>query len=185
MLTRWLPNTPSRLPLGPTHQVGVGCFVVHPTDDTSMLVVQEKTGPAAKYGLWKMPTGLLDPSEDIAEGAVRELKEETGLDGEMDSIMTFRQAHPGGDRGSDLFFICKMKLSCDVSQIQKQEEEIAAIKWMTIEEYANQELWQNSPLYQKMNQVMMTSLETGFMESKLEVGFRPGVQTMYVPKSSL
>jgi ADP-ribose pyrophosphatase YjhB (NUDIX family) len=30
--------------------------------------------------VWKMPTGLTDTGEDIATSAVRELKEETGLD---------------------------------------------------------------------------------------------------------
>jgi len=186
VLTRWLPESPSRLPLGPTHQVGVGCFVVHPTDDKSMLVVKEKTGPAANYGLWKMPTGLLDPNEDIAEAATRELKEETGLDGKLVSIMTFRQAHnPLADKGSDLFFVCKMELMSDISQLQIQEEEIAAIQWMPIEDYASQTVWQGSPLYKKMNQVMTVSPESGFSEAKLEVGYRPGSQTLYIPKNDV
>lgn len=185
VLTRWLPDSPSRLPLGPTHQIGVGCFVVHPTDPTSMLVVKELTGPAAKYGLWKMPTGLLDPNEDIGQGAIREMKEETGLDGELDAIMCFRQAHPGGDRGSDLFFVCKMKLVSDIANLEMQKEEIAAIQWMKIDDYASQTLWQGSPLYEKMNQVMTTSSNHGFTEAKLEVGFRPGVQTVYFSTSNL
>lgn len=45
-----------------THQVGIGALVVHPTSG-KMLAVQERTGPAAKRKLWKMPTGLTDPGE--------------------------------------------------------------------------------------------------------------------------
>lgn len=46
ILSRWLPNgVASKLPLGPTHQVGVGTVVFHPSDPSQMLVVQEKTGP--------------------------------------------------------------------------------------------------------------------------------------------
>lgn len=72
VLTKWLPKeTASRLPNGPTHQVGVGALVIHPTNG-KMLAVQEKSGPAAKRKLWKMPTGLTDPGEDIAVAAVRE-----------------------------------------------------------------------------------------------------------------
>ena len=56
VLTRWLPECESRLPLGPSHQVGVGCLLLHPKSK-KMLCVQEKTGPAAKRRLWKMPTG--------------------------------------------------------------------------------------------------------------------------------
>ena len=49
ILSRWLPDdVASKLPLGPTHQVGVGTVVFHPSDPSQMLVVQEKTGPG-KY----------------------------------------------------------------------------------------------------------------------------------------
>ena len=60
ILTKWLPKGESRLPNGPTHQVGIGALVIHPTTG-KMLAVQERTGPAAKRKLWKMPTGLTDP----------------------------------------------------------------------------------------------------------------------------
>jgi hypothetical protein len=44
VLKQWLPNSSSRLPLGPTHQVGVGALVL---EDGKMLVVRERSGPAA------------------------------------------------------------------------------------------------------------------------------------------
>jgi len=63
VLSRWLPtDTPSRLPHGPTHQVGVGVVLLNPLDPSQMLVVRELSGPAAKYNLWKMPTGLVGTS---------------------------------------------------------------------------------------------------------------------------
>lgn len=92
VMTKWLPEeTESRLPHGPTHQVGIGAIILHPLSG-KMLVVQEKTGPAAKRKLWKMPTGLTDPGEDIIDAAVREAKEETGLDVKFDRIICMRQA---------------------------------------------------------------------------------------------
>ena len=57
IMSHWLPDdVPSRLPLGPTHQVGVGALVLHPSDPTQMLVVQEKTGPGTS-------NKLADPSD--------------------------------------------------------------------------------------------------------------------------
>ena len=53
VLTKWLPNSESRLPNGPSHQVGVGVLVLHPITG-KMLVVQERTGPAAARKLWKV-----------------------------------------------------------------------------------------------------------------------------------
>ncbi|KAL7524436.1 hypothetical protein ACHAWF_000951, partial [Thalassiosira exigua] len=69
VLAKWIPKeTESRLPNGPTHQVGIGVLVIHPLTG-KMLAVEECTGPAAKRKLWKMPTGLTDPGEDIALAA--------------------------------------------------------------------------------------------------------------------
>ena len=54
VLTKWLPkDSESRLPNGPSHQVGVGVLVLHPHTG-KMLAVQERTGPAAARKLWKV-----------------------------------------------------------------------------------------------------------------------------------
>jgi ADP-ribose pyrophosphatase YjhB (NUDIX family) len=105
---------------------------------------------AAAYRLWKMPTGLLDPGEDIPEAATRELQEETGLDATMEGIVCFRQAH-SPSRSSDLFFVCHMILKDPNAKWQKQEAEIADICWMSVEDYCNQERWQGSPVYEALN----------------------------------
>jgi 8-oxo-dGTP pyrophosphatase MutT (NUDIX family) len=81
-LVRWLPSdlghpkpVPNTLPPGPSHQIGVGAFVVH---NGCVLMVKERSGPAAKYGIWKVPTGLVDPGEDLFDAVQREVLEETG-----------------------------------------------------------------------------------------------------------
>lgn len=155
MMSQWLcqENTTSRLPLGPTHQIGVGMLVLNPNDPSQMLVVQECTGPAAAFGLWKMPTGLLDPGEDIPDAAVRELQEETSLQSRMDGIVCFRQAHsPTG--ASDLFFVCRMEL-IGGTKWKIQESEIADIQWMSVQEYCNQDRWQGSPVYKALNDCIL------------------------------
>jgi 8-oxo-dGTP pyrophosphatase MutT (NUDIX family) len=161
VLSRWLPtDTPSRLPRGPLSQVGVGCLVLHPDDESQVLVVKECTGPAARKDLWKMPTGLADPAEDIHEAAVRELREETGLEATCLGIVVVRQAHAHGTRAaSDLFFVCRMQLThpTEASNRTAQPEEIAAIQWMSLADYAAQEAWQGSPVYDALNQVLLES----------------------------
>ena len=78
VLENCLPkNIKSKLTLGPSHQIGVGALMFHPIDSSKMLVVREKSGSAAARELWKMPTGLTDPHEDIVKAVVREVKEET------------------------------------------------------------------------------------------------------------
>lgn len=198
VLSVWLPSlddptTVSRLPVGPTHQVGVGCLVFHPHDSSQMLVVQEKTGPAAAWGLWKMPTGLTDPGEDIHAAAERELKEETGIDADCQGILQFRQAHPtqlavqSRDQkrvyrtNSDIFFVCVLKFKNEADlRLDACPEEIAAIRWMSVDEYCGQERWQSSPVYQEMNRVIKDAQKSQMMQPyTLELGFGRGTNALY------
>lgn len=89
-LTNWLPESPSTLPHGPTHQVGVGGFVLN--DKCEVLMVKERTGPAAKLGIWKLPTGIIERGEDLVDAARREVLEETGVrtHAEESSVVSFR-----------------------------------------------------------------------------------------------
>jgi 8-oxo-dGTP pyrophosphatase MutT (NUDIX family) len=196
ILSKWLPeNSVNRLPLGPTHQVGIGTLILNPNDPTQMLVVKELTGPAAARDLWKMPTGLLDPGEDIPDAAVRELKEETGLDATLVGIVAFRQAHRPSS-ASDLFFVCQMQLLDPNAKWQPQEEEIADIRWMPVEDYCNQETWQKSPVYTSLNAAIKHASQTAVQHQKtgeslskkngaliaherLEVGFGPGTNSLF------
>eukprot|EP00550_Attheya_septentrionalis_P000664 CAMPEP_0198285270 /NCGR_PEP_ID=MMETSP1449-20131203/4600_1 /TAXON_ID=420275 /ORGANISM="Attheya septentrionalis, Strain CCMP2084" /LENGTH=322 /DNA_ID=CAMNT_0043982639 /DNA_START=388 /DNA_END=1352 /DNA_ORIENTATION=+ len=174
VLTKWLPTDgESRLPNGPTHQVGIGGLIFHPVTG-KMLVVQEKSGPAAVRNLWKMPTGLTDPGEDIADAAVRELKEETGLECVFDRIVCFRQSHGGLFNRSDMFFVCLLKLGpVHMAQLEQgkevplapQEEEIKEAAWVEKEAYANQELWIDSPLYKEMNRAMFLAAENSISDT--------------------
>ncbi|KAJ6327273.1 hypothetical protein OIU78_014198 [Salix suchowensis] len=77
MLTYWIPEGPCLLPTNATHQVGVGGFVIN--DKNEVLVVQEKFYDPSFADLWKIPTGFILESEEIYTGAVREVKEETGV----------------------------------------------------------------------------------------------------------
>jgi 8-oxo-dGTP pyrophosphatase MutT (NUDIX family) len=134
------------------------------------------------YKLWKMPTGLLDPGEDVGEAAVRELKEETGLDGKLERILSIRQAHSEG-RASDLFFVCKLRLD-DLNQTPKlQKEEILELQWMNPTEYSEQELWRESPVYQELNASIMRAAQhdtAGMVQVTLPVGFREGTNSLFM-----
>eukprot|EP00934_Nitzschia_sp_Nitz4_P002267 Nitzschia sp. Nitz4//scaffold160_size51814//21287//25958//NITZ4_006910-RA/size51814-augustus-gene-0.70-mRNA-1//-1//CDS//3329537845//2267//frame0 len=181
VLSQWLvPDRPSKLPHGPTHQLGVGVVLFHPQDPSQLLVLQEKTGPAAAVQLWKLPTGLVDPQEDIPNAAVRELLEETSLVGAFESILAYRQAHFAA-RSSDLFFLCHVTLqqaSLDDPIVwTPQPEEIAEIRWMSVTEYTQQDRWKLSPAYQALNQTIVQQSMELQKRKKEDIGDDSGGRT--------
>ena len=60
----------------PSPQVCVGAVVV---DDGRLLLIRRGRGPAE--GRWSVPGGRVEPGATVGEAVVRELAEETGLEG--------------------------------------------------------------------------------------------------------
>lgn len=135
-LSAWLPTEePSRLPPAAAHFVAVGCFVLNSKDE--ILVVREKSGPSANMdNFWKLPGGLCDRQEDIPSAAVRELREETGIDARFSCIATIQETHHSDSAGparkgtSDLYIVCVLKAQDESQQIVPCETEIEQARWM-------------------------------------------------------
>nr|KYP67135.1 Nudix hydrolase 8 [Cajanus cajan] len=155
MLTYWIPEGPCMLPANASHQVGVGGFVIN--DNNEVLVVQEKCCVPANYGLWKIPTGFVLQSEEIYAGAIREMKEETGIDTEFIEVIAFRHAHNVAFEKSDLFFICVLRpLS---AEIIVDDPEIEAAKWMPLAEFVEQPLIQEDSMFKKIIDICIACVE--------------------------
>ncbi|KAI9123963.1 hypothetical protein K1719_005263 [Acacia pycnantha] len=149
MLVYWIPETPNDIPANATHRVCVGGFIMN--EKQEILVVREKGGPFWLTGVWKFPTGAVDQGEDICAAAVREVKEETGVDTEFVEVLAFRQTLTSFFTKSELFILCMLRpLSFD---IQVQEQEIEDAQWMPFEEYAAQPFNKKHEFVKQMNEV--------------------------------
>ncbi|KAG6719305.1 hypothetical protein I3842_04G195600 [Carya illinoinensis] len=124
MLVFWIPETTDTIPANASHRVGIGAFVMN--SQREVLVVQENSGKFKGTSVWKLPTGVVDEGEDICPAAIREVKEETGIDTEFVEVLAFRQSHKSFFRKSDLFFVCLLRPHS--FDIQKQDREIEAAK---------------------------------------------------------
>ncbi|CAH9076880.1 unnamed protein product [Cuscuta europaea] len=181
MLVHWLPITVNTIPGNATHRVGVGAFVMN--EKNEVLVVQEKSGQFRGNGFWKFPTGVVDEGEDICDAAVREVKEETGIDTTFVEILAFRQSHKSFFEKSDLFFLCMMQPSS--FDIQIQEQEIEEAQWMPYEEYASQPFIQQHEMLKHIVDVCEAKIQDkyrGFSAVKTEIGLSKKISYLYLNK---
>ena len=133
LLTRRLVDG-AFIPPFATHYVGVGGVVVSDSDE--ILVVSERYrewNPNRRGPAYKLPGGALHPGEHVADGAVREVLEETGVRTRFESLVCFRHWHGYRYGKSDIYFVCR--LSPLSKEITMQEEEIEACLWMPVDEF--------------------------------------------------
>nr|ACU19060.1 unknown [Glycine max] len=184
MLVYWIPESPSTIPANATHRVGVGSFVMN--EKQEVLVVQENSGLFQGTGVWKFPTGVIDQGEDICVAAVREVKEETGVDSEFVEVLAFRQSHNSFFEKSDLFFMCMLRpLSSD---IQAQRLEILNAQWMPFEEYAAQPFIQKSELLKYINDTCLAKMGgqySGFSPVSTSSNFSDQKNYLYLSAGAL
>ena len=115
-----------------THYIGAGAVVL--SEARELLVVSEKyrfrgsRGPA-----YKLPGGALQLGEHLAEGVVREVLEETGVQAKFEALACFRHWHGYRYGKSDIYFVCR--LSPLSHNITMQEEEIAECLWMPVDDF--------------------------------------------------
>lgn len=185
-LKAWLPtDRPSTLPGNATHTVGVGAIVVD-QETNRVLLVQEKSGPAAKLGIWKLPTGTVDAGEELGEAAKREVLEETGVDAEFVDLRAFRMSHRGNlaHKGkSNIFFIARFNAKPGAAKrpLKPQASEIAEARWFSMEEYDAQAWPPKGTMFHLLNRSALES-EACIKPTLVDLGMAHNRQEwMYTP----
>ncbi|KAF2292460.1 hypothetical protein GH714_023054 [Hevea brasiliensis] len=121
-----------------------------------VLVVKEKNGGFRGTDVWKLPTGVVNKGEDICTAAVREVKEETGIETEFGEVLAFRQSHRSFFRKSDLFFICMLRPRS--FNIQKQDSEVEAAQ-----EYVEQSYNKEHQLFKYVAEICKSKSEGAYV----------------------
>ncbi|KAH0941875.1 hypothetical protein HID58_001512 [Brassica napus] len=179
MLVYWIPESESTIPLNASHRVRVGAVVLNHNKE-------EKYGLLRGSGVWKIPTGVVDEGEDIFAAAIREVKEETGIDTEFLEVLAFCQTHESFFVKSDLFFICLLRPTS--FDIQKQDLEIEAAQWMPFEDSASQPITHKNELFKVIHRICSLKMEknyTGFSKKPTTTFFDDKLGYLYLNKQDM
>jgi ADP-ribose pyrophosphatase YjhB (NUDIX family) len=86
------------------HKVAAGVLVER---DGQVLLVRRRMQP--RQGMWTFPAGFVEFDEDPAEAAVRECREETGLEVEVSGLLDLIAGREH-DRGADIVVVYRARL---------------------------------------------------------------------------
>lgn len=102
----------------------VGAILV---DHDKICLVQEAKGPWA--GKWNIPLGHLETGETMSTGTKREVKEETGYDIELTSLLPLQNASC-----ENVFRVLYVGKVIGGSPEERIKTDTSAVDWFTIEE---------------------------------------------------
>jgi ADP-ribose pyrophosphatase len=110
--------------------VGVGVIIVR---DGKVLVVQRGREPGA--GTWAFPGGRLELGETLAEAAVREAREETGLEVEPGEVAAVVEFIDRDEQGKVRWhYVIVDLLATPVGGTLQPGDDSVAVRWIGLEE---------------------------------------------------
>jgi len=118
--------------------VTVDMVIVH---SGRVLLIQRGGQPGR--GLWALPGGFVDADETLEEAALRELREETGLDlGWSDERVKLKASHVFDDpqrsaRGRTITHAYHVELAADETPMVTASDDAAAAHWLAIEDLSS------------------------------------------------
>ncbi len=92
------------------------------------ILLEKRAGPILESRKWALPGGFLDRGETAAQGAVRELKEETGWEGEVIRLFKINTSpdRPHEDRQNvTIEFIVK-----PIKKVGEKDWESSKVEWI-------------------------------------------------------
>lgn len=118
--------------------LGVASLVIQ---GGKVLLVQEANG--IHRGLWGLPKGRVESNESVEAAALRELNEETGLEGVIQGLVGVRTTlrHDG-----PAVFLC-YDVAVQSTPLRPDEEEISHVAWFSLADLQDLK-WISETMYQ-------------------------------------
>src|SRR3989344_3901916 len=111
----------------PTRRVVAGVIF---RDSEGKILIVERTYKTS----WTIPGGIVEAMESPYEGAVREIKEELGLDRELGRLLCIDYVDDADDERINFVFDGGMMKDEEAESIRLQASELASFRFGTVEE---------------------------------------------------
>ncbi len=132
--------------IGQKRLIAVGATVVVVDADGRLLAIQRRDNR-----VWALPAGFCDLGENVAQTAVRETYEETGLHVRLERLLgvysgpAFQFTYPNGDRVQNVGAIFRARMVG--GQLKGAATEVAGVCWQTPTEFLARVPEQMRPFY--------------------------------------
>ncbi len=116
--------------------VAVGAVVV---DDSRVLLVRRAQDPSK--GLWSVPGGLIELGETAEEAARREVKEETGIDVQIERLLDVTDNIVRDDKGKIRFhYVLIDFLARPMTRTAESRSDVSDVKWVLLDDISTYSL---------------------------------------------
>ena len=116
--------------IGHDRLIAVGAAAMIVREDGRILMIKRQDN-----GAWVFPSGYCDLGENVAHTAIRETREETGLEIALERLLgvysgtLFHHMYPNGDQVQDVGAVFRAR--CVGGILQLDETEVANVAWLT------------------------------------------------------
>lgn len=112
--------------------VSVGAAVV----DGTRLLIRRAQEPSK--GLWSVPGGVIELGETVQDAVIREVREETGIDVQIERLVDVADAIIRDDQGKVRFhYVVIRYLTRPLTTIAKPRSDVSEAEWVDLNDATN------------------------------------------------
>lgn len=110
----------------------IACFIINSNNE--ILLQKRSMNKRFNPGKWGLCAGHVDSGESLEEAAIREIKEEIGLDVSVNDLCTFTEREINiREKNSHISYFYYVNTDKKVEEFVIQEEELSEVKWFNVD----------------------------------------------------